>query len=172
MVMKLLLIALNLETDRTEDKDEQLAANRPLTSPFFVGPSTLMIAVGVMMMMMTANNQVAYRVMPTEDGSFIIKSTTPSRAQSTSAGLMHVLRVAFAAAMVHARKTNNPKLHLPVPFPTCTCTNQSSHPLHNSTGTWQPRSLTDKAQCPPTVCNVPIPYGMSTSTSAWTCSTP
>ena len=35
MVMKLLLIALNLETDRTEDNDEELAANRPLTSPFF-----------------------------------------------------------------------------------------------------------------------------------------
>ena len=36
MVMKLLLIALNLETDRTEDNDEELAVNRPLTSHFLL----------------------------------------------------------------------------------------------------------------------------------------
>ena len=35
-MMKLLLMALNLETDRTEDYDEQLAANRPLTSQFLL----------------------------------------------------------------------------------------------------------------------------------------
>jgi hypothetical protein len=111
MVTKLLLIALNLETDCTEDYDEQLAANLPLTSQFLLCRTIHIEDRGGSRDDNDDDdgNQEAYRIMPTED-----------------AGLVHVLRVTFAAAMVHASKTNNPKLHMPGAFLTCTCTTHSS----------------------------------------------
>jgi hypothetical protein len=111
-VMKLLLIALNLETDRTDDYAEQLAVNLPLASQFLLC-RTIHIedreGHGGGDDDDEGGNQEAYRIMPNEDGSFIIKPTSPGRAQATAAALMHVLRVTFAAAMVHASKTNNPR---------------------------------------------------------------
>ena len=82
VVLKLLLIALHLETDRTRDYAEQLAVNLPLASQFLLcrtihikdrdrcdGDADD-----------DDGNHEAYNLLPNEDGSFIIKPTSPSRA--------------------------------------------------------------------------------------------
>ena len=93
VVMKLLLIALELQTDRAVDYNHQLGVQLPLCSQFLLC-RTIHI-----------------------HGSFIIRPTSPGRAQSTGAALMNVLRVTVAAAMVHAAEAQDQQLQQSHHFP-------------------------------------------------------
>jgi hypothetical protein len=115
VVMKLLLLYLDLTTEKTKDYGYQLGADLPLCSQFL-----LCRAIHIHSRDGDEgddeedddNNANANpgNIVSEEDGAFILRSTSPSRGQASAAGLMFLLRLAFATAMVHADKTNSPKL--------------------------------------------------------------
>ena len=116
VVMKLLLLYLDLTTEKTKAYGYQLGADLPLCSQFL-----LCRAVHIHSRdgdegddeedgENNTNPNPPGNIVLEEDGAFILRSTSPSRGQASAAGLMFLLRLAFATAMVHADKTNNPKL--------------------------------------------------------------
>jgi hypothetical protein len=110
VVMKLLLYALELEVNPVEDYSHMLSTALPISSLFLLC-RTIFIHDG--------KRQPQYRdldedddyeegvIRQEEDGSFIIRPTSPGRAQATAAALMNVFRVTLGAAMIHASETNN-----------------------------------------------------------------
>ena len=116
VVMKLLLLYLDLTTEKTKAYGYQLGADLPLCSQFL-----LCRAVHIHSRdgdegddeedgENNTNPNPPGNIVLEEDGAFILRSTSPSRGQATAAGLMFLLRLTFATAMVHADKTSNPKL--------------------------------------------------------------
>jgi hypothetical protein len=107
VVMKLLLIALCLETDLTKDYEDQISANLPHCSQFLLCRT---IHIDKRDDGEDDDDDNINGIDGNNDGSFIIQQTSPGRAQATAAALMNVLRVTVAAAMVHASATNDHRM--------------------------------------------------------------
>jgi hypothetical protein len=110
VVMKLLLIALELENDRTKDYGHELGIHLPLSSQFLLCRTIHIHKDDDDDDSSSDGDLDLDMIMSDEDGSFIIRPTSPGRAQATAAALMNVFRVTFAAAMVHAAETNDLQL--------------------------------------------------------------
>ena len=110
VVMKLLIMALETEVSTADDYGYQLTGDLPTTSMFVLCRTVNLpkkFTAGLDDMLDGSEDDID---VGEEDGAFIIRPSSPGRAQRSVAALLHILRVSFAAAMVHASQKNDREL--------------------------------------------------------------